>query len=416
MTSTSTSDRSSRSSAPLVVLFLRGGMDGLSLLRPTGDSELDRLRGPLAVAAGSTVDVGDGFGLHPSMARTAARFADGGVAFVAACGLPGASRSHFDAQFAVEHADDPSSRAPTEGPSGWLGRHLAATAGSAVAPFRGVSLGQPQVPAILAGSPDVVAARAIPDLALGPAMPARRGRRGDRRGRPDAATTAAAAVSIETLRSLWLDDTGPLGPSAAAAFDVLEKVTDLPPRADAAAPPRSEEEREKTGNGAEGEPGADERGASADPGVAELVELFGSDLGTEVAVLNLGGWDDHNDLGATDGAFATRAATLDATIDALITGIPDVTVLAVSEFGRRVATNDSGGCDHGRGGVALVAGTRVRGGIHGDWPGLADLDEGDVRTANDVRGVFAEVIDSVLGGDPERIVPGAPADQLSLFR
>ena len=55
MTSTSTSDRSSRSSAPLVVLFLRGGMDGLSLLRPTGDSELDRLRGPLAVAAGSTV-------------------------------------------------------------------------------------------------------------------------------------------------------------------------------------------------------------------------------------------------------------------------------------------------------------------------------------------------------------------------
>jgi len=59
MTSTSTSDRSSRSSAPLVVLFLRGGMDGLSLLRPTGDSELDRLRGPLAVAADSTVDVGD---------------------------------------------------------------------------------------------------------------------------------------------------------------------------------------------------------------------------------------------------------------------------------------------------------------------------------------------------------------------
>ena len=223
-------------------------------------------------------------------------------------------------------------------------------------------------------------------------------------------------MSIETLRSLWLDDGGPLGASAAAAFDVLEKVTDRPPRADPAAPPRSEAERYVTGNGAEGEPGADERGASADPGVAELVELFGSDLGTEVAVLNLGGWDDHNDLGATDGAFAARAAALDATIDALITGIPDVTVLAVSEFGRRVATNDSGGCDHGRGGVALVAGTRVRGGIHGDWPGLADLDDGDVRTANDVRGVFAEVVDSVLGGDPERIVPGAPGDRLSLFR
>ena len=74
---------------------------------------------------------------------------------------------------------------------------------------------------------------------------------------------------------------------------------------------------------------------------------------------------------------------------------------------------DAGAAD---GGVALVAGTRVRGGIHGDWPGLADLDEGDVRTANDVRGVFAEVVDSVLGGDPERIVPGAPGDRLSLFR
>jgi uncharacterized protein (DUF1501 family) len=154
---------------------------------------------------------------------------------------------------------------------------------------------------------------------------------------------------------------------------------------------------------------------AGDGPVAELVALFGAGLGTQVGVLNVGGWDDHGDLGPLDGRFADRAAGLDTMVDALLVGIERVTVVVASEFGRRVAGNASGGCDHGRGGLVVVAGSRVRGGVFGDWPGLGALDDGDVPVTTDVRTVLAEVTERVLGSDPEQVLPGAPADRLGLF-
>ena len=341
-------------STPLVVVFLRGGLDGLSLLRPPGD-ELDRARGAAALPATGALPVGDGWSLHPSASRLAARAAAGRVAFVPASGLPGASRSHFDAQAAVERC------APTTESTGFLGRALAAGAvGSS--PFRGVAVGQPQTPALLRGSTDVIAATSLSQFRLRP----------------------GAGVNAASMAALWSGDRGPLASSATGALTALGRVAGI------------------------------QVPAGADEG-EQLVALFAAGVGAEVGVINVGGWDHHNQIGVTGGTFARMIGELDRTVETLVAGIPGVTVLVLSEFGRRVAANDSAGFDHGRGGLALLVGDRVRGGVAGDWPGLGDLDAGDVRTVNDVRCVVAEVGERVLGVDAGRVAPGAPSTRLGLF-
>jgi uncharacterized protein (DUF1501 family) len=341
-------------STPLVVVFLRGGLDGLSLLRPPGD-ELDRARGASALAADSALPAPDGWSLHPSMPRLAARAATGTVAFVPASGHPDASRSHFDAQFVVERC------APSTESTGFLGRALAAGAvGSS--PFRGVAVGLPQTPAILRGSTDVIAATSLAQIRLRP----------------------GAGINVSSMAALWRDDRSPLGPSSGAALTALGRVTSLNVPA-----------------------GADE--------AEQLVAAFTGDVGTEVGVINVGGWDHHNQIGIEGGSFARLVNQLDRTIETLLTGIQGVTVLVLSEFGRRVAPNDSGGFDHGQGCLALVVGNRVRGGVAGDWPGLTNLADGDLRSVNDLRSLIAEVGEEVLAVDADRIAPGSPSARLGLF-
>lgn len=338
---------------PLVVVFLRGGMDGLSMLRPPGD-ELDRARGSLVVPGADALTVVDDWGLHPAMTRLAARAADGHVAFVPASGHPDVDRSHFAAQYVIERCG------PTDATTGFLGRALSTTGGTG--PLRGISIGQPQIPALLRGNDAVIAATELGDLTL----------------------HARLGVSTSTMADLWAGDDGPLGPSASAALDALAATDAL-------------------------------TASSASTPADELVAAFRAGVGCEVGVLNSSSWDHHHEIGITDGAFAARAGELDATIDTLLVGIPDATVLVLSEFGRRVAANDSGGFDHGRGGLAMLAGDRVRGGVHGDWPGLRSLDEGDVRSVNDLRVVIAEVAERVLDVDAARVTPDAPSTRLGLL-
>jgi uncharacterized protein (DUF1501 family) len=157
-------------------------------------------------------------------------------------------------------------------------------------------------------------------------------------------------------------------------------------------------------------------GAAEVAGLADTLTVLKGGLGTEVAVLDLGGWDTHTAQGVQDGAFGRLAGSLDVAIDTALGAIPDLTVVVLSEFGRRVAPNSSGGCDHGRGGVAVVAGPTVAGGLKGDWPGLGALDEGDVPVVNDLRVLMAEVTAAVLGRDPEQVLDEVPGAELGLFR
>ena len=83
-----------------------------------------------------------------------------------------------------------------------------------------------------------------------------------------------------------------------------------------------------------------------------------------------------------------------------------------SEFGRRVKANASQGTDHGTAGPVFVAGQQVRGGYYGDQPSLTDLDNGDLKVTTDFRAVYAELLDKVLGADPQQILGSAPGGEL----
>jgi uncharacterized protein (DUF1501 family) len=123
----------------------------------------------------------------------------------------------------------------------------------------------------------------------------------------------------------------------------------------------------------------------------------------------------HTALGKTDsGQMTTNLADLAGTLAAFCTDVgpalDDVTLVVMTEFGRRVAENANGGADHGHGGALFVLGGGLAGGrVHGDWPGLApaNLDHGDVAGVNDYRDVMAELVRARLGvGDTSSIFPG----------
>lgn len=350
---------------PLIVVFLRGGADGLSLAPPTGDADYASVRSGLAVAEGAANLLDGTFAMHPALGELHARFVRGEVALVPACGIPELSRSHFDAQFRVEEAGKSSGSGDG---TGWLGRHLASSAGD-TNPFRGVSFGQAGVPRLLAGSADVVTATTLTGLSIG-------------NGRLD-----PFPQFTDTLEEMWATSASPIKAAAVSGFGALRTASSI------------------SAGGSDGR----------DHGVADTVATLNAGVGAEVAVVNIGGWDTHDNQGTNDGAFASLAADLDGSIDALMAGVPGATVVVITEFGRRVAPNSSGGCDHGRGSLVVVAGPEVNGGVKGDWPGLSDLDEGDVRTVNDIRVVMAEVTGAVLGTDPAQVVPESPGGSLDLF-
>ena len=132
-----------------------------------------------------------------------------------------------------------------------------------------------------------------------------------------------------------------------------------------------------------------------------------------MATVDLGGWDMHTQMGtATEGDFMKLTQGL---AEGLATFLKDLgpatdttTVLVMSEFGRRVEQNASGGTDHGHGGVAMVMGAGVKGGLKGRWEGLATLDQGDVPGTNDYRDLLAEVCMKRFGLSEAEIAPVFP--------
>lgn len=302
---------------------------------------------------------------------------------VPAVGFAGQTRSHFAAQATLETGSGGLGAAPAPasivgGATGWIGRYLAATAtGEGVAPFRAVSIGATGVAPTLWGSPDVVSTHDLAALRLAPGLPG-----------PD------------ELASSWPSAGLPVAAAGVTgALAVLERVG-------AGRGDRDHRPADGAGFGT-GEDGAVFAAASS---------VLAAGLGTEVVMVNLGGWDTHADQGRSAGRLQQRLVALDTGVGAMLDAHDDLTVLVVSEFGRRVAENSSGGTDHGAGGLVLVAGNGVRGGVAGTWPGLTDLDDGDVRAVNDLRAVQAEVVTDVLGaGDHAEVVTGVGGGHLGLF-
>jgi uncharacterized protein (DUF1501 family) len=359
----------------LLMVFLRGGADGLSLLIPTADPAYNGLRPTLRIDGSEALELDDTFALHPSAPRLHELFTAGSLAAVGAVGFTDQTRSHFTSQAALERSGGATG-------TGWLGRHLETTAADGASPFRGIAVASVGVPPSLWGTGDVLATPEPTTIELGVY------RRGRRRG---GVTVDPSPLSPDpgTLSNLWGEADGVTAAGALAALDVLATVAADP--IDAVADPAA------FGAGATAAAFA---GASA---------VLTAGLSTEIVMVNIGGWDTHNAQGAgATGTFAGLVAGLDTALCETLARHDDLTALVVTEFGRRVAENSSGGTDHGTGSVVLVVGNAVNGGVRGDWPGLDDLAYGDVPPVNDLRAIQAEIAADLLGTpDLETVVPGA---------
>ncbi|HEX2502701.1 MAG TPA: DUF1501 domain-containing protein [Miltoncostaeaceae bacterium] len=138
--------------------------------------------------------------------------------------------------------------------------------------------------------------------------------------------------------------------------------------------------------------------------------LLSANLGVKVITIDWGSLDTHgNQLASQDPQLVTLSRALAAFRDDLVArGIEGrVMTVVFSEFGRRVASNNTG-TDHGAGGLMMAMGSSVRGGMRGAFPGLSQLYNGDLRVTTDFRAVYSSVISEWLGGDPGAVIPGGP--------
>jgi uncharacterized protein (DUF1501 family) len=379
----------------LVVILLRGAVDGLSVVAPYTDAAYALRRPNIALgrpgSEGGALDLDGRFGLHPALSDLMPLWRSRRLAFVHAAGSPDPTRSHFDAQDYME-SGTPGRKATSDG---WLNRlsGLVPDPEAAVrgpSPLRAVSVG-PVMPRILTGP------RPVSSIAQGPA--ARRATPFDR-------------------------------PAVAAAFDDLYAGDDAIARTFRESREAHREMRASLGDTVDVrmDPAAD-RGAPASRGfphdAARLAELMRRDPRVQIAFVSLGGWDTHANQGGAAGALAGRLAPLGRGLAALADGLGaelDRTVVVVmSEFGRTVRENGNRGTDHGHGNVMWLLGGPVRGGrVHGEWPGLDDgaLYEGrDLPVVTDFRAVLTQVAERHLGMPDTGLVglfPGAPAIPASL--
>ncbi|WP_134764672.1 DUF1501 domain-containing protein [Nocardioides sp. 1609] len=360
-------------SSVLVVLSLRGGADGLSLVVPHADPVYYRARPGIAVAADRLLHKDGMFGLHPALAPLTPLWQAGKVAAVHATGLPVANRSHFSAMEEVEDADPGSSTRV-----GWLNRLVGTTPGGS--PLQGFGVGGGVLPTSLYGPSPVMSGGRVDALTIP-------GASGD--GRKKA-----------SLRTVWKGDTSPLGRSMRSVFDAVAAGGPIRAAADHS----------------DAYPATDLGRA-----LSTAAQIVRGDVGVEVITVDQGDWDMHVGTGGSDdGWLARNARDLAASMAAFLGDLGDqagkVTLVTISEFGRRVVENDSGGTDHGHGNVMLVAGAGVRGGYHGRWPGLSTGYEADLKVTTDHRQVLAEIGATRFGASTAKVFPGLRYAPLGVVR
>jgi uncharacterized protein (DUF1501 family) len=344
-----------------VFVILRGGMDGLTTAPVVGDPAFADARGLLGQFTSPVLPLQGPFALHPLLPELHALYGRGEMALLHATGLPYRERSHFDAQQVLESGGT----RPYELTTGWLARALPAQTGASGSSsnsgphgaLRAVAL-ETAVPLVLRGATEVDtwAPSTLPEPA------------------PDL---------VARLESMYRSD-----PALAQA---LARARGLRAEPGMAANP----------NMAGMATGAMGGGTRAAVTLARKAAEF-LQRGSQIAVLEMGGWDSHTNQSAPNGATSNNLRTLDALVAALRDGLQannawaNTVVLVATEFGREVAVNGNGGTDHGTGGAAFVLGGAVNGGrVLGDWPGLAkhERHEGrDLRVTTDLRAAIRPIL------------------------
>jgi uncharacterized protein (DUF1501 family) len=334
----------------VIVVILRGAMDGLSLLPKIDEPNIHAYRASLIDP--NAVPLGDGFALHSGFANLATMYRAGQAAFVPATAGPYRERSHFEAQDLLESG---SVKSVTS--DGWLNRALQ----RAPVAYSAVSIG-PMQPLIVRGRAQV--ASWSPSIL------------------PEA--------SDDTLNRLMeLYDKDPVLKASLIEALGADKIAGKSDAANMAG-------MANMGGGGRGGPGQ----------YAPMLQAAGKFLskpgGPEIAVVSLDGWDTH---AAQNQALQQRFIQFDAGLKALRDTMGEAwnktALVAVSEFGRTVRVNGAQGTDHGTAGTVVLAGGAIKGGrMFGDWPTLksaALFENRDLAPANDARAVFKGVLREQLG-------------------
>ena len=363
----------------LVVIFLRGAADGLTLVAPVEDDNYHKFRPRLAVKKSDAVPLDGMFGLHPNLRPLEAAWKEGDLAIAHGAGGESDTRSHFEAQDLMEHGGLAA--------GGWLGRFLRAR-GPSGGPLSAVALA-PTLPEMLSGAPSAAAIQSIGEFALGKEL------------KPE------FPRELQRLYALEQDSKPPgaaLRAAAVSTFEALHRIESI----DVKAAP---------GNGAS----YDEKDDFAQ-GLRQIALLIKANLGLDAASLDLGGWDSHFTQKTLIEPLMRRLANgLAAFRTDLGARMATTSVVVMTEFGRRVAENASFGTDHGRGGAMFVMGGGVKGGrVLGGWPGLkAELLDGpgDLPVWNNYRNVLAPILErhGAAAGSLAKVFPNFALNPVALY-
>jgi uncharacterized protein (DUF1501 family) len=362
----------------VVTIFLRGGADGMNIVVPYGEANYYRSRPSLAIAAPSdrsvkrrALNLNGFFGLHPSLEPILPLYHSGQMGIVHACGSDDSTRSHFEAMAAMERGLAREGAGPA---SGWIARHLVGTETSEDSPLRAVAFAD-TMPDSLRGATAAVALTSLTDFKL-----------------------EADSNFHDELRHLYQPGRDEVAEAGRQTLSVLDALT----RLDVA--------------GYKPHNGASYPDSDLGQGLRQVACLVRGRLGLEVACLDKGGWDTHVAQGSDTGWQATLLDDLAKSIAAFTADLGQemngVTVVVMSEFGRRLEENGGLGTDHGRAGpMFLIGGNVVGGQVHAHWPGLEphQLDPtGDLVVTTDYRAVLGDVLAKRAGNpDLQSVFPGA---------
>ncbi len=353
----------------LIVIFQRGGCDGLNCVVPFNDPEYYNLRPTIAIPRPDSGDpraalpLNDFFGLHPSLNPLYEIFLAGDLAVMPTVHYPNGNRSHFDSEIIIE------SGARSKLFDGWLNRHLSHSIPIGSPHLRAIGFGN-EIPHSLRGEAPVSIFNDIGDFSF--------------------ASDNNAANFRNRLRQIYEQPVGTdnsnrksLHEQGLILFDNLDFLETLNP------------------NKYEPVNGVQYPDSGFGHQLMQTAMLIKQGVGLEIATLDIGGWDTHsNQGGARIGGYQARkfqefAAGINALYSDLGEIMEDVVILTMTEFGRTARENGSGGTDHGNASAWFAIGRPVNGGIYGTWPGLnpENLYLGRYLAHTlDFRDVFAEVI------------------------
>ena len=368
----------------LVIVQLSGGNDGLNTVVPYGSDEYYRARRGIGIARRNVLELDEkqGLGLHPALESMKALYDEGLCSVFQGVGYPNPNRSHFKSMDIWHTAD-------TSGVGeGWIGRYLDSECVGFGKGESGTLEGSPPAVAIGRDAPLAMQGMKIKPVSFENAEVFRwlgedhdhalKAKYDELNRREHASSERAGGVSnADFLTKTALD--------AQVSSDLIRRAVSVQPLV------------RYPGNGLARQ-------------LSMIAQMIRAGLKTRIYYATLGGFDTHAGQGGANGRHAQLLRQMATSMQAFYQDLKEqgnddrVMTLTFSEFGRRVSQNASGGTDHGTAAPMFLFGPMVRPGVHGTHPSMSDLDSGDLKHTLDFRHVYAGVLESWMGVEPDAIL------------